>query len=306
MAVEKGIDICICTFNRAEYLRQCVEKLIPQVTTGASIITIIDNNSTDNTKEYVNSLKSGNLPVRYFFEPEQGLSHARNKGWQECNHEWIFYIDDDCVPESDVIRNALVCISLYADLAAIGGPIHPVFSGSPPSWLPDGFGRFEMPFDEFTNIDTGYIRGGCLLVQKKILNEIGGFKTYLGVKGNTLAYGEEIELQDRLRRFGYKIGYAPILKMGHHVRIEKINPGWILLAEYARRRDKMLIDPIQPVGAVAGFLRTFGGRIIRIPLYLFIAMLKKDYTLNHALLDILKPLMYRSGELAGIIKNYLK
>ena len=98
MTIQKGIDVCICTFNRVEYLRECVELLLPQINQGATLLTIINNNSTDSTEEYVKAVMSQHKSVRYFFEATQGISHARNRGWKESTQEWIFYIDDECLP----------------------------------------------------------------------------------------------------------------------------------------------------------------------------------------------------------------
>lgn len=303
--LQKGIDICICTYNRVEYLQQCVELLIPQLEENV-MLTIVDNNSTDNTGNYIQSLLNSDKHIRGLFESVQGLSHARNKGWKESEYEWILYLDDDSVPGPDLVRQALECTIDYANLAAMGGPIYPVFSSPPPAWVPEHFGKFEMPFDQLTVIDTGYIRGGCFLIQKKILEKLGGFKTDLGIQGNRLAYGEEIELQDRMRSDGLLIGYHPKLKIGHHVRIEKISPRWILFSEYARRRDKMMFAPIGLGKAFAGTVRTIGGRILRVPVYSYRLISNRDYTLNHAILDFMKPVMYRGGELIGVIKNLFR
>ena len=305
MELIKGIDICICTFNRADYLQQCVELLTPQLE-GNVILTIVDNHSTDNSAEYIQSIVEVDKRIRGLTESTKGLSRARNKGWKESNHEWILYLDDDCVPEHDFVKNALKSTSDHPELAAIGGPIYPVFSSPRPAWLPEHFGEFKMKFDQFTIIDKGYIRGGCFLIQKKVLEKLDGFKTNLGIQGHTLGYGEEIELQDRMKSKGLLIGYNPKLKVGHHVRIEKINPRWILFSEYARRRDKMIFAPIGLGKAFAASLKTIGGRIIRIPVYSYRLMVNKNYTLNHALLDWMKPIMYRSGELIGVIKNLFK
>ena len=66
MIPQKGIDICICTFNRVEFLRQCVELLLPQLNPNSTVLTIINNNSKDNTEDYVRSVMAQHRVVRYF------------------------------------------------------------------------------------------------------------------------------------------------------------------------------------------------------------------------------------------------
>lgn len=306
MLPQQGIDICICTFNRVEYLRQCVDLLLPQLNQNGRVLTIVNNNSTDSTEEYVKSVMEQHSAVRYFFEPAQGISHARNRGWKESTHAWIFYIDDECLPDQGLISDAFKCIHEHGDIAAIGGPIYPKFITTKPEWLPEGFGEFKMPFDQFTVIDRGYIRCGCFLTQRNVLEKLGGFSEDLGMKGYKLAYGEELELQDRLRAQGYKIAYDPALAIDHQVRVEKLNTWWILHSEYARRRDKMTFAPIGLGKAFTGFLRTLGGRVIHLPVYSFKLISQKDYTFRNAILDFMKPLMYRSGELIGVLRNLRK
>src|SRR5687767_6326678 len=183
MELQKGIDICICTFNRAGYLQQCIEPLIPQLSHDNVILTVIDNNSTDHTRTVVESFMNKNIPIRYFFEPAQGVSEARNRGWKECHHEWIFYIDDECIPGPELIQTALECTFDHADIAAMGGPIYPLHNASVPSWLPEGFGQFELPYSRFTEINHQYLRCGCFLIKRNALEEVGGFNTGLGMKG---------------------------------------------------------------------------------------------------------------------------
>lgn len=301
--MKQGIDVCICTYNRLTYLQQCVERLIPQLELD-TIITVIDNNSNDGTKEYIQSLSDQNLPVRYFSESQQGLSQARNKGWRVSDHDWVFYIDDDCLPAADVISKAIQSIGKHPDVSAIGGPVSPVFSQPLPEWLPAGFGEFHLPYDAFTVINTEYIRGGNFLVKRNALVSLNGFMSHLGVKGDQLSYGEEIELQDRMRAAGHTVGYEPSMKMGHYVRSEKMNPVWILRSNYARRRDKMLFDEMKKSKAAMHLVRTLGGRIIWTPIHLTSIFTKKKYFWQNAVLDILDPLAYSLGEFVGAMKRH--
>ena len=94
LPLRSGIDFCICTFNRVDYLKMNINALLPQLVPGKSVISVVDNNSTDGTKVFMQSLSSHDS-VRYIVEEMQGHSHARNRGWKDSGFEWIFYIDDD-------------------------------------------------------------------------------------------------------------------------------------------------------------------------------------------------------------------
>jgi glucosyl-dolichyl phosphate glucuronosyltransferase len=301
----KGIEFCICTYNRIGYLKQCIGALLPQLIPGKTRLTIVDNHSTDGTGEYVQELEKGNPLVHYVFESEPGSSHARNTGWKVASYEWVFYLDDDCLPPEHFVSTALKTKEEFPMFDALGGPIDPLFTVTPPEWLPEGFGTFSLPFTTFTQIEKGFLRGGCFLIKRDVFTRIGGFNTSLGMQGMRIRYGEEIELQFRMRQAGMKIGYVPALHIGHHVRIEKLNLGWVLTSEYARRRDKMIFDPVSLPAATFNLCRTILGRLIWTPVHLFKILTGRSYSFKRALFDIFKPLAFRTGEWIGVV-NHLK
>jgi len=73
-----------------------------------------------------------------------------------------------------------------------------------------------------------YIRGGNIAIKKSALERLGGFRTDLGMRGDVLGYGEETQLQERLRRRepGALILYRPDAAVRHVVRPEKMTLRW--------------------------------------------------------------------------------
>lgn len=300
---KRGIEFSICTYNRVSYLKKCIEALLPQVSLEETTISVIDNRSTDETKAYVLQLAKSNSGIRYIQELSSGLSHARNRAWKDSRFQWVFYLDDDCIPADDLVDQALQLI-LHQPIADMyGGIIWPMFESKPPQWLPADYGIFSMPFEKLTVVDKGYARGGCMMISVQALQEVGGFNTSLGMKGSEMRYGEEIDLQVRMRKMGYKIAYAPQLKTGHFVRNEKIRLIWMLSSEYARNRDKMVFAPITFKHASLNLLRTLAGRIVWMPIHLGTIVIHKKYTWRNAILDALLPLAHRTGEWIGTIQN---
>jgi|GEM_PF-6160295 len=304
--MNKGIDFCICTYNRIDYLRTCIDQLLPQIIEGKTLLTIVDNGSNDVTKEYVELLQKESKTIRYVFAHEKGLSHARNEGWRTSTFEWIFYLDDDCLPQEGWVNSALMLVEQNGTFDAYGGPIDPIFQGDLPDWLPDDFGRFEMSFQATTKLNSGFIRGGCFLVKKKALEKLGGFDIALGVTGKVLRYGEEFDLQVRMRHAGFSIAYAPTLRIGHFIRTEKLNVRWMLQSVYARHRDKMGFNPISLGQSSFNLIRTSFGRIIWMPVHLIQCMTRRNYSWQRTCLDISQPLVKTFGEWIGTWRNLKK
>src|SRR4051812_6074694 len=94
MAID--VSIAICTYNRAKSLALVLQSLSEQqnIDPGAVELLIVDNNSDDQTAEVV-AAYAPKFPVRYIFEKQQGLSHARNRAAVEFFGNILLFTDDD-------------------------------------------------------------------------------------------------------------------------------------------------------------------------------------------------------------------
>src|SRR3990172_11341947 len=87
----------ICTHNRAEYLTKAIQSLVGQsISKDRYEIIVVDNCSTDFTKEVVERFSSKNY-IRYIYEPTLGANYARNTGWRNARGKYVAYLDDDTV-----------------------------------------------------------------------------------------------------------------------------------------------------------------------------------------------------------------
>lgn len=227
---------------------------------------------------------------------------ARNKAWKESGADYLMYIDDDCVAPGGFVDNAIKA-ALAAQADIIGGPVIPVFESEKHVWLPEKFGEFTMPYHSFSLICEGYVRGGCFMIKKSLLDKYNGFDTGLGMIDRRLRYAEEIALQMKARKDGYTIAYDPSLAINHTIRAEKISTSWLLRAEFARRRDKMKIEP-KPLPKLTWRLAlTMGKTVLRYPASIIRSVIMKNYTYRQATFDSLKPLVYRLGEWWGVLRK---
>ncbi|OPX90600.1 MAG: Chondroitin synthase [Pelotomaculum sp. PtaB.Bin104] len=85
------ISVVIPTYNRADYIIDAVNSVLSQTYTNYEII-VVDDGSTDNTKlllqPYLNK-------IQYIYQPNKGVSAARNAGIREARGEWIAFLDSD-------------------------------------------------------------------------------------------------------------------------------------------------------------------------------------------------------------------
>jgi glycosyltransferase involved in cell wall biosynthesis len=188
---------------------------------------VVDNNSTDNTREVVAEFHHlGN--VRYCAETHQGLSRARNRGWQMAEGEYVAYVDDDCrVPEHwlAVAKEVIEQVSP----AVFGGPYFPFYLTCRPAWFKDSYASSHKGDAARPLSQNEYLSGGNIFLRRSLLEELDGFDTRLGMRGDTLGYGEETEMQRRIRtaRAHELIYYDPRLCVYHLVSPRKMSLHWI-------------------------------------------------------------------------------
>ncbi len=117
------VSIIICSCDRAEHLRQTLEA-IGRLSIPAGYqcdLTVVDNASTDNTAEMVQSFSLDNMPLHYLLEPKRGLAYAYNAGAAATSGEILVYTDDDVRPPADWLEGMCGPIASGAVDAVAGG-----------------------------------------------------------------------------------------------------------------------------------------------------------------------------------------
>ena len=189
------LSITICTYNRIEYLKKCLKSILDQ-TQGSEIIeiNIIDNNSTDTTKDYVSELQKKFPEVNYFVEKRQGISFARNLSFEVCNGMFLAFVDDDAVINKNWLEALLNKLKDQNENIIYGGPIYPNFESVPEDWIDkDYFIRKFKDTDGFlgTIKSKEGFSGGNMCIAKNLFLKSEKFNTEIGMTGGNLGLGEE-------------------------------------------------------------------------------------------------------------------
>lgn len=236
------ISVVVCTYNRADLLPGCLQSLAGQ-TLDKSLyeIIVVNNNSTDNTQEIAEDFAGKRPNFRVITETKQGLSHARNRGYIEARGEYVAYIDDDARAYSDWIIQMLLFIERHPEIAVFGGPYDSFSLIDVPNWFPPEYGRLNLG-DEERPIIVGHewITGSNMVFKKDLFSTREGFNIKLGMKGNTISYGEEARFLIDLASDGIPIYYVPTMKVKHLIADYKLNLKWLLLSNYYVDRCKSI------------------------------------------------------------------
>jgi len=198
------ISVVICTYNRAELLSGALRSLVKQsLDPKCYEIIVVDNVSTDNTSEVVNTFQdmySEHTIIR-IYEPQQGLGYARNTGFKNARGRYVGYIDDDAFAGYDWLKSALELFkSVMHTPVCLGGPIFPFYNTPKPKWFKDDYETRKWG-DQIRRLDPGEsFSGSNMIWSKKFLEQVNGFNVRLGVKGEYLSLGEENELFQQIWR----------------------------------------------------------------------------------------------------------
>ena len=84
------VSIIITTYNHARYIAYAINSALAQTYNNVEII-VIDDGSTDNTRDIVSEYKN----IHYYYQKNQGLPAARNCGIKKAKGEFISFLDAD-------------------------------------------------------------------------------------------------------------------------------------------------------------------------------------------------------------------
>src|SRR5690348_6581980 len=116
------VAVLIATYNRAERLGETLDVLAAsRVPTGLSWeVLVVDNNSTDNTRDVVQSRQASYpVPLRYLTEKRQGRSPALNTAIAATAAPLLVFSDDDVRVDPHWLVNATA--ALREGWAYVGG-----------------------------------------------------------------------------------------------------------------------------------------------------------------------------------------
>lgn len=216
--------LIICTYNRERFLPGLFDSIVLNDYSKTPYeIVVIDNNSNDRTAEICRQFAADHPDVdfRYFFESEQGLSNARNRGLREARGEVVIFVDDDALIDADYISSYINYLDQHPDVMAAGGPIEPLYESSEPSWMSPytksllcGWLNFGKEVREFPA--GKYPGGGNAAYRKSVFDAVGLFNPKLGRNGNSLGGAEEKDIFDKMQTQGMRYMYLPDPVL-HHI-----------------------------------------------------------------------------------------
>jgi GT2 family glycosyltransferase len=237
---KNNILAVVVTYNRLESLKKVIEALRNQ-TKQISAIVVVNNASTDGTEEWLKSQSD----LQFIQQGNIGGAGGFNTGLKygyENNYEWIWFMDDDVVPQSDCLEKLFE----KADEKTVVSPLR---------YSPDGevflnecvYFNFSNPFktlwaqlitkehlsSDFIEVEGMTFEG--ILINRHLIDIIG-----LPVKDFFL-YGDDSDYFIRAKRAGFKIGIATQARSDRLFE-ENSSKQWNTPRRYYMVRNVIILD----------------------------------------------------------------
>jgi glucosyl-dolichyl phosphate glucuronosyltransferase len=257
------VTVAVCTWNRAKVLERTLAHL-RQLRMPAGWdweLLIVDNGSTDSTRATAEHY-SADLPLRYVFEPQPGISFARNCAVRHARGEILLWTDDDALPDPDWAEKMLGAFEEFNADVVIGKVVPVWEQGHPPKWFVAEFaGMYALldlggPPRRLTdpklighNVNLGF--------RNSVPDRIGAYREDLGV-GRT-GGSEDIDLCSRAYAGGLVVAYQPLAVVHHCIPPERCTKEFIrrYTANGAKHHWLLLKSELPHVPVLAGLPRYY-------------------------------------------------
>ncbi len=98
------VSVIVPVYNSALFLRECIESILSQSIDNFEVL-LIDDGSTDKSREIVDEYARAFPNVRVFHTENRGYASACNLGLSEAKSEYVSIIDSDDIVDTYMIEN---------------------------------------------------------------------------------------------------------------------------------------------------------------------------------------------------------
>lgn len=229
------ISAVICTHNRANYLTKAIQSLLEQHAPKEQYeIIVVDNYSTDSTKEVVEQFSSSHQNIRYIYESTLGLSYARNTGWRNARGKYVAYLDDDAIAGPSWIDTIIeVFETINPRPGCVGGRANAIWEAPRPDWLSDELSTGLTIIDwsdvphALPDLRQQWLVGANIAFPKEVLEQLNGFADGLDRAGTKMLSGGDVFLEQQIIDAGYSCFYHPRMVIDHHIQKSRLEKHWL-------------------------------------------------------------------------------
>lgn len=207
-------SIVILTYNQLEYSKQCIDSIRKYTNKDEYEIIVVDNGSKDETVSWLEAQDDIRIIKN---EVNLGFPKGCNQGIRIANGDNILLLNNDVVVTKNWLSNLINCLYKEENIGAVGPTTNYCsYYTSIPAYYKslDEMQNFAESFnklDETKWIQRIKLVGFCMLIKKKVLDEVGLLDERF-TPGNY----EDDDLSLRIIEKGYKLYLCKDTFVHHH------------------------------------------------------------------------------------------
>jgi GT2 family glycosyltransferase len=218
------LSIILVCWNNKDYLEPCLLSLYNSEMNSHFDVVVIDNCSTDGSQEMLRE----KFPLVKIIQNDRnvGLSKASNQGIEATHGRYILLLNNDTIVNGPSIETMVDFLSKTPDAGAVGGKLL-----NPDGSFQGGYANFSTLHEEIliatrlgeliwrgypskgdlTQLkEGGWLSSACLMLRRTALEQVGL------LDDEYFIYGDETDLQYRLKKAGWKVYFLPSVTTIHY------------------------------------------------------------------------------------------
>jgi glycosyltransferase involved in cell wall biosynthesis len=269
------LTVALCTYNRADFLRQTLAGLARQNFPRDQFeVLVIDNNSRDHTRTVVSEFAASSPAPRHVLETQQGLDYARNRAINEARGDIIIFGDDDILVKPDWLAQMLAPFASddAHKVGVVGGEVIPIFPDGLPPWVAEWHSPLAFRPDAGPLPSRHCPMGANLAIPRAVFAQVGKFHTALDRAAGNYFSGGDSEMVRRIRAAGLEIWFAPAAAVQHQMPASRTTFRYAARHAYDSARSRTIDRAAQP-GGRAYLASRFFANLLKVLGYTVLALL---------------------------------
>jgi len=177
------VSVIVLTYNNLEYNKKCIHSILTQTAYPNYELIIVDNQSTDGTREYLQELEKENHPQVHIIlnEENSGFAGGNNLGIKVAKGDYILLLNNDTVVSRGWIANMVKHLEQNEAYGMCGSVTNSIGNEAmirvhyhnEQEMQEFAYGQTFRHMSEET-VDVDRLAMFCTLIRKSIIDKVGG------------------------------------------------------------------------------------------------------------------------------------
>jgi glucosyl-dolichyl phosphate glucuronosyltransferase len=239
-------SVIIATHNRPDSLPLLIESLAPEMVAGSREIIVAENGTPVPMQLALEA-----PPLTHLHEPRAGKCRIQNRAIVQASGEILVFLDDDLVVAPGYLEAVEQFFDTHREFAAMKGRI--LAAEDPDKKVGSMAVYLDLPIADHGEdvIEVRGVLGANMAFRAEAIKQVGPFDERLGP--GACGHEEETEMSQRMRRAGFRIGYAPKALVYHEVDAGRANRERYIRIARERGRCRMLHEKHSAVDVISKY-----------------------------------------------------